>query len=397
MKHSLPLPAGAPVTTRSRAIALVAGSGAMLVFALSAAILPAALLRVARELNVTTITVTRLMALQFTTFCCATLVSGIVGERIGKVTVIKWGTFIVAAGSFTWYLAPTIAHAALAAMLLGIGGGVLEALGTALVADLFPHRRKAVINTMQVAYSLGATGGPGLMAWLLPRGVSWRLFFAVEGLLALLLLALYFGVSEGRRTVTGTTGFRDLMQPLRQGYVWLLALAVFGYVLAESGVGVGAALYLQTQLVAPERWAIMGITLLWGGTAVGRIVCSLLPEEWPTERLVLGLALISITLLLLQHWVDHWRFSLLLFAGSGFFFAGIWPMLVALAAATQSGRSGSVVGVVVAIGALGVIVAPLVLGQMVRLERLDLFYPLVSLGLLLTMLCVILSRFKRAA
>jgi FHS family L-fucose permease-like MFS transporter len=227
------------------------------------------------------------------------------------------------------------------------------------------------------------------MALLLPQGVSWRIFFAAEAVLAVLLLTLYRFSPAPPPSLASETGIGELARPLRDPSVLLLAAGLFGYVFAESGMGVGANVYLQTQQHAPERWAILSMTLVWGGMLVGRLICAALPERLPTDRLVGGLAAVGALTLAAQGLVRDWRFSLALFGLSGFVFSGIWPLMVALCAARQPDRSGGAVGIVVAGGSLGVIAAPILVAAMLADGRAIYLFPVLALALLGTAVAVL--------
>ncbi len=356
----------------------------MLVFALSAAILPAALLRAAGDLKVSPAMLTRVIATQFGAFFLSTLIGGLLSERYGKLGILRFGCLLTSAGALLWTVASGLPTAHVAAALLGMGGGILESLGSACLADLYPERRKFVLNVTQVAYCSGAATGPALMSVLLPHSVSWRLFFAGESLLGLLLLLLYgfVKVSEGTRSGVATT-WSQMVRPLREPSLRLLALALFGYVLAESGLVVSTATYLQVRHQAPEQWALLAITLVWIGMLAGRIVCAGLPERFPTERLVIGLALAGALSLGAQALAPGWRFSLVLFAVSGFVFSGIWPLIVALCVTHHADRSGAAVGFVVAVGSLGVVVAPMAIATLID-GHASWLYPFFATGMLLT-------------
>jgi MFS family permease len=372
-------------------MAFAATCAAMLVFAVSAAILPAALLRAADDLHVSAGTLLQVVATQFGAFFLSTLIGGLLSDRFGKHAVLQGGCILMVAGSLLWTVVHRLPVAHGAAALLGAGGGILESVGSSLLADLYPLRRKLVLNLSQVAYCVGAAAGPAAMAGLLPQGISWRLCFAAEAALGALLLALYRISPALPPTVSSATGIGELTRPLRDPSVLLLALGLFGYVLAESSMGVGVNAYLQLQHHAPERWAILGITLVWSGMLAGRLICAALPERLPTDRLICRLSIVGALSLAAQGLAPDWRVSLALFGLSGLVFSGIWPLMVALCAARKPDRNGSTVGIVVAGGSLGVIVAPMIVSALMQNGHALYLFPLLALALLGTAVAVLLN------
>jgi len=328
------------------------------------------------------------VATQFGAFFLSTLVGGLLSDRFGKHAVLQGGCVLTSAGALLWTIVHGLPAAHAAAALLGAGGGILESVGSSLLADLYPERRKLVLNLSQVAYCAGAAAGPAVMAILLPQGVSWRVFFGAEAALGVLLLALYRFSPAPPPPLSSETSLGEMVRPLRDPSVLLLAAGLFGYVFAESGMGVGANVYLQMQHHTPERWAILSITLVWGGMLVGRLICAALPERLPTDRLICGLSVVGALSLAAQGLVQDWRVSFALFGVSGFVFSGIWPLMVALCATRQSDRSGGAVGLVVAGGSLGVIAAPIVVAGMLANSRAVYLFPLLALALLGTAVSV---------
>jgi len=197
---------------------------------------------------------------------------------------------------------------------------------------MFPDRRKLLLNVSQVLFCAGAVAGPAVAGWLLPRGISWRWFFVGVGVLTGMLLVPFAlcELSPGHaHKGTGTgTGTVPLPRLICRASVWVPALAIFLYVTAEMSVALYANAYLQRAFNAPERWAILSISLFWLSMGVGRAACALVPERWSYEKLIAGLAVAAAVCMFCQWFAPGWVSALLLFAGTGFAFAGIWPLIV---------------------------------------------------------------------
>jgi len=177
--------------TSSRLLPCIAGLASIFVFALSASTVPAALIRASAELHLDPTLLARTLSFQYTAFFVTTLVGGVLADFFGKKVLFVIAAALTALGAAMWGLAGSLAAACLAAAIMGMGGGVLEGLSSALLSDLYPERRKLLLNLSQVFYCLAAIGGPALIGWLMPRGVSWRLFFGAVALSGLALLLLY--------------------------------------------------------------------------------------------------------------------------------------------------------------------------------------------------------------
>ena len=341
------------------------------------------MLRAAPDLSVDVASLVLVSSVQFAGCALATLSGGFFCDRFGKKIGLQAACALMALGGGLSALAGNLSTLCLAAALLGMGGGVLESMASALLADLFPIRRKQILALSQVAYCAGAAAGPAAMAWLLPSGGSWRIAFLAEAILALALLVL-FCVTRTPAQPRSDASSRDELHPAwLRGAFLLPAVTMFFYVLSETGVIVYANIYLQQQRMAPERWGMYGLSLVWLSMLAGRLLCAALPERLPTEALVAGFCIAGAMSLGAQYLVRDWRMSCVLLATTGFFFSGIWPLIVAITSARHPLHTGSAVGVTVAAGALGAAAAPPLISALLRASMAELVLPLLAVPLLI--------------
>jgi len=379
----------------SRTLPAAAALLALVLFAVSANIVFAALVRASAEFGVRPEVLARVSAMQFAGFFVASIVGGLLADALGKKKVLQAGCLFVLAGAALWARAQVARTAFLAGFVMGVGGGILESVSSALLADLFPEKRKFYLNMSQVAYCVGAVGGPALMGRLLPAGVSWRWFFRATSVAALFLLGL-FSLAQtpgpppadlaGARPKSGRPGFSLVAS----------CVVIFLYVLAEMGTVTFLAMYLQRTLQAPENWAIYGISVFWAAMVIGRILCAFIPEGHAYEVAIGALLLCAMCTMLGQAAINSWRLSVVCFGLTGLSFAGTWPLIVAMVASRHPHSSGAAVGVTVACGAVGCIAAPLLLGPLFAGPRpaIAFYVTAASLGIafLVTMLLLAASR-----
>ena len=335
---------------------------ALVLFAVSANIVFASLVRASIEFDVRREVLANVSALQFTGFFIASIAGGIAADAFGKKRVLQCGCLLLVLGAATWASARNLTAALIGGFIMGTGGGILESMSSALLTELFPDRRKFYLNLSQVAYCAGAIAGPALMGRLIPRGVSWRWFFAGTAVLGLVLMLLFtvagFPEQEAqprRRQCSSSMGLIRLS-------LLVPCIVIFLYVFAEMGAVTFMVVYLQDGLGAPEQWAIYSISIFWLAMVVGRLACAFIPEGHSYERTIGSLLLLSGLSLLLQVLFRSWLTSIALFALTGLFFAGTWPLIVAMVASRHVERCGTAVGLAVACGSLGCVAAPPILG-----------------------------------
>jgi fucose permease len=160
-----------------------------------------------------------------------------------------------------------------------------------------------------------------------------------------------------------------------------LGLVVFFYVLAESALVGFMNIFLFRFSSAPEAVAIQSIAYFWGAMLVGRLLCSSLPEQWSDRWLIFATMILGATTVVLALLVPDWRYALACFVAAAFLMGGAWPTAVALAGTRHRKRGSAVVGATVAIGALGCVVSPPVMGISFQFldPRLVMAFPAVPL------------------
>lgn len=337
---------------------LLAAFSAIFAFALSATLLPAVLLRAAPALGVEESALAQVASAQFAGFFCATLVGGVLSDRWGMAHVLRGGCGLMAFGALVWWRTDSLAMAYGAGTVMGMGGGVVESMSSAFLAEIFAEQRKRVLNLSQVVFCLGALGGPALMAWLLPRGLAWETGFLAVAVLSAFSGLLFFTVTAPPPHPEERISRAALRRLCNHAGLFVPLLAMFCYVLSESSVVIHCNYYLQQHRLAPEEWAIASISAVWFCVMVGRLLCACIPEGVATKRILTLLFLGGAAALAAQGLVADWRVSFALFSVSGLLFAGTWPLLVELTAVWNPRHTATAVGLTIAAGALGVVAAP---------------------------------------
>jgi fucose permease len=169
---------------------------------------------------------------------------------------------------------------------------------------------------------------------------------------------------------------------------------LFLYVLTEASVIVYGNAYLQTVHQAPERWAIGFISLFWFGMMLGRLACAAIPERVPYAPLIASLLVVTAATLVLQQWADGWRSSLVLLTLTGVMLSGIWPLIVGMAATLNTGYSATVLGVTIAVGSLGCVVAPTLMNTLFAYAPARAIFPIIAFPLLLAALVLMITKYQ---
>ena len=258
---------------------------------------------------------------------------------------------------------------------MGMGGGATEGMCTALLARIYPGRERFVVNVSQAGYCFGAILGPLVMGVFLPLGVSWRLFFIPVAALALVNFVLFatsrYPPNERKQRDAApepasapTSNAPEAVSLLRGPGVLRWCAVIFLYVLAETALVSFVNLYLFEYRGASERVAIQAIAWFWALMLVGRLLCSILPATLADRKLIAGAMFSGATAILLGISLPGWPGALGAILAASFLMAGTWPTIVATTARANAGRASAVVGITVAAGSVGCILAPPIMGLM---------------------------------
>jgi AAHS family benzoate transporter-like MFS transporter len=363
-------------------------------FAASINLVFAALVRMGDEFGVRPELLASISSIYFVAFFIVSTVSGFISDRLGAREPLLFGNLMTLTGGLIFASSHGAAGLVIGAVAMGMGGGATEGMCTALLARIFPGRERLVVGVSQAGYCFGAIVGPLVMGIFLPLDVSWRVFFIPVAAVALFNFVLFvtsrFPENEhekraeggerkrGRRgdAARGTTevattdeATNDTMpvtkrEPgvLRRPGVLRWCVVIFLYVTAETALVSFVNIYLYEYRGAPEGAAIQAISWFWAMMLVGRLLCSILPPALADRKLIAGTMAAGAAALGLTLVMPGWVGALGVLLLASFLMAGAWPTIVAKTARDNAERASTVVGITVAAGSLGCIVAPPVMG-----------------------------------
>lgn len=294
-------------------------------------------------------------------FFLAVLWAGGFSDRHGKIPAIFGGAVFLTAGSVLFAQTGSFSVALLAALLMGIGGGLSEGSAMALIADLYSDSaRTAMMNLSQAAFTVGAVGAPLAVGGLLKAGLSWRLGYAGTAAMCMLCAVLAAVAWAMRREVIAgaheqQSNWREMIS--RRLVVWL-ALGIMLYVGAELGQSSWLAVYFERGLDAKKSLAASSLAFLWLGLGLGRIAAAWVSRymtEMPLIAWALGLAAVCEAVLILA---QEPVLGLAAAFGLGVFLGPVFPTIVSCAGAAYPRQSGTVTAIVVAAGSLGGAIFP---------------------------------------
>jgi len=231
----------------------------------------------------------------------ATFISGAMTGRLLQLfsvgALLALSTALVAAGVWGYALAPGFWLILLAAPVIGLGSGAIDAALNTYAAHNFTPRH---MSWLHAAYAAGATAGPAIMTAVLSGGAPWRWGYGTVGTL-LSVLTLAFVVtrrlweSDSKEVVSPeTTRVSPQSEPeavriasvLSSPRVWLQIAIFFFY----TGIEVCAGQWSYTLLTEGRgfspRAAGLWVAGYWGGLLAGRVLLGFVVERLGQVRML---------------------------------------------------------------------------------------------------------------
>ena len=287
-------------------------------------------------------------------------------ERIGRRRVLVAAAILHGLGIASFGLAPTWGLFVASALLAGLGGGGLDGGSNGLYLDLFRTGRGRAMNLLHLFFSVGALSAPLVVGALIEGGVAWQSVF-VGSALAPLAIAAWYAVAampSGRATTSSTSDAAGAARsrPLPSGLglpIALLAVAMATYVASEVGVSSWLVRFLEP---APLSTATLGLSLFWGGLALGRLVSSAIADRFDHVHFTTACAVLLSVALIGAIVVPSLPVSIALFALCGAASGPIFPMVQAIGGERYVDRSAAVSSLLTGFGVVGGTLYPALMG-----------------------------------
>ncbi len=253
---------------------------------------------IAAELNLSFSQVGLLKAVFSGTMSLAQYPMSLLGEKMGELTVIAFGTFGLASGflilsSVTTF--PLIVFSLIFAK--GTGGGQ-HGLSSSLLSRVFEvSGRRAAMGTYNFSGDMGKVCFPFLLALMINRW-GWRQAVFSLSIIGLIAGAVLWGLAK-RHTPPSISPSRERMVSKRsdwgiqnqKSFSALLTIGIIDIMTRNALLTFLPFLLLQKGI--PETQIGFALALLFAGGAVGKFTCGLLAEWFGVIPMVVGTEILT--------------------------------------------------------------------------------------------------------
>jgi len=304
----------------------------------------------------------------------ASLAVGVMMDSLGYQLVAMVGFAASAAAVLILARSHTFQSSLLACILLGIGAMACNTtgnvLGTSVVQSMFEGDAAAANNLVNVFFGLGLFLTPFLVSFLFGK-VSYENAVSVLGVVLLLpliftFLAVYPAAPAG---FTLGSAFGLLKEPV----TIVAALVLFCYIALEASFTNWLAPFgkeilskaksgLSTDQIDASAARLLSAFAI--AMMIGRLLTSVSGITQAGGWLIAGAAVISAVIIVIMGRVSSPGAAYVLAAASGLVFAPAFPTTVGVTFGKFGGASGSLFGIIFAVGLAGAVIVPKAIGNL---------------------------------
>jgi fucose permease len=311
----------------------------------------------------------------------ASLVVGPAMDRFGMKLPITAGTSLVGAGMAGMATAGSFGALLPAAMLLGFGGGALNAGANTLVADLHedPDRKASALNLLGVFFGFGALILPFSIGALLASAGLFALLLAATALCVVTaVVGLLHRFPQGKQA--HGVSLREMRRFIGTPLVMLLAFVLFFQSGNEFVLGGYFATFLTRELTLPVERASYLLAAYWAGIMLSRLVLSRLLVRVRPQRAVFGGALMSAVGAIIVAVAPSTFIAVAGVLLTAVALAGIFPTVLGIAGGAFRDHSGVVFGILFTVALTGGMTMPWLAGHLAQSSGLRPVFVLVAIN-----------------
>jgi fucose permease len=303
------------------------------------------------------------LVMNFGMLVCS-LFAGLAMDRYGIKPPLVAGPLLVAAALALIARAAMFHELMPAVLLLGIGGGALNAATNTLIADLHddPKKKSSALNVLGVFYGFGALFLPFSISILVSSfGVDLLLLAASAlcGVVGLFAVVIRFPPPKQGHTLS----FGDMLRFARLPLVIAIAALLFCLSGVEFTMGGFASTYLTRGMGQTVGYASSVLAAYWAALMIARIVLSRVVLGADPNRVVFLAAVTACAGAAFTAAAPMTGAAAVGIVFTGFALSGIFPTVLGIAGARFESHSGTVFGLLMACALTGGMTVPWLAGQ----------------------------------
>ncbi len=329
----------------------------------------------------------RIGAATFLGLVAGILLTGPLADRFGPKRFAVLGNLLVAAGLGLLALAQSYPAVLAAAALMGFGAGVLDMVLSPIVCAFQPAQRTAAMNWLHSFYCVGAVATVLIASLALRVGIGVRTLALWLTLLPLLVGIGFLGLRIPPLVAAGGPRLR-LRALCRRPFFLVALVAIFLAGATELGLAQWLPAYAEKSLGYTPWLGGMALLAFSVAMTLGRMLVGLIGPRVRPLPLLIGCCWVSVALFLLASFAPWPPVALGASIAVGLTGSALWPSMLGVTADRFPHGGATMFGVLAALGNLGGVFMPWIVGVAADASALNLGIATATLCPFLMVLCL---------
>jgi len=293
-------------------------------------------------------------------FLIATLVTGLLADRIGLKPVMLLAGACLLIGVSAYSLSTTAWMLSGSIFVIGAGLGALELGPNAIIVSLHRDHKGLFLNLMSVLHGLGSMLAPLFAGWLFSLGIGWRSVYRWDLVLVALFVINFIFLRFPTAAETARLDFRAVPRLLFSGRMPWFYLAIAFYVAAEIGIASWLVVFLQQQHRLSVSASNQSLSLFFAMIMTGRFLGGFIVQRIGYLRSIF-LASLGVVLFTAVGLFGPGRLYFFL-PLTGLCLAIIFPTLTAAVTDASPANTNTVLGLLFTFAGVGGLIGPWLVG-----------------------------------
>jgi fucose permease len=331
------------------------------------------------------------IALHVGGYFLGSVVSGRLSHRIGNGPMLAMAAAALTLGLIGYAIAPSQLALGLSAIVLGVGGGLLDA---GINAHVALHYGARAMGFLHASFGIGATLGPLIMTLTLQLDGSWRIGFILLVILQAGITIAIWRTSDDWDTSPEEPGQRPRLTSDQRTTAAMALLVFVLYGGVEVATGSWAFTLFTEGRGMSETTAGLAVTGFWAGLTVSRLILGAVGDRVAPNAVLRASASGALVGAVLMWWNPTAAIGAFGLVFAGFTLGPVFPLQMLLTA-PRFGPAATppMAGYQLAGATVGAAAIPGLIGVLVAANGLEMVGPVVvatTAGLLI--ITVLLAR-----
>lgn len=297
---------------------------------------------------------------EYVGFLIASLITGILADRLGLKFVLLLAGFCLAIGVAGYSSLQSAGLLAGSLFVIGLGLGALELGPNAVIVSLHGERKGLFLNLMAVLHGLGSMFAPLFAGWLFALNYSWRAMYRWDLLLIAFFILLTFLLRFPKLEEKTRVDFNEIPRIAFGGLLPWFYVCIAAYVAVEIGIASWLVIFLQEVRNASVLTSTRSLSTFFAMIMLGRLLGGLVVQRVGYLRSILSASFGALLCIAIGLFIPATTAFFLPL--TGLFLSIIFPTITAAVSDSKTENINTLLGVLFTFAGLGAVIGPWLVG-----------------------------------